>query len=312
MTRYKQYSAALKEKYGEKVYRIPLNLPLTCPNRDGACGRGGCTFCADVGAGFESLPNTLSVAQQLEQNIAYIAPRYKANKFIAYFQNYSNTYLPFAQFQSVIREAVRDDVVEIAISTRPDCVTAEQLAFLDAFRREHNINITMEFGLQSVNPRTLAKIRRGHGLAEFIAAVQAGKQYGFGVVAHLIVNLPYDEREDVIEAAKILSALGIDGVKLHSLYLIRGTQMAQDYLEGRFTICSKEEYVQRVVDFLSYCDPEIEIQRLVSRAPKEESLFCNYGCSWWVLRDAIEEAMEAQDVWQGSRFDYLIPKRPMY
>lgn len=304
--RYRKYSAYLKNKYGEKVYKIPINLPITCPNRDGECGSGGCIFCGEVGAGFESLNNTLSVKEQINKNIEYISKKYKAKKYIAYFQNFTNTYMNVDSFKKYVEEAAKaSDVVELCISTRPDCVSEIYLDILKLLEKEYGVKITIELGLQTVNYKTLKKINRGHSLAEFIDAINSINRYGFESCCHLILNLPWDDMEDVIEAAKIVSALGINQVKLHSLYILQATELGRMYEGGEIEIVSVEEYVDRVVAFIQYLDPDVAIQRLAGRAPKESTLFCNWDMSWWRIRDMIEDKLENLDVYQGSKYDYL-------
>ncbi len=302
---YRKYSDYLREKYGEKVYKIPVNIPVTCPNRDGRLGHGGCTFCADVGAGFENLENTIPVAQQMASNIQHIRKKYKAEKYIAYFQNFSNTYLELEDFKRVVIEAIREDVVELCISTRPDCIREEYLAFLQGLSEEKSVEISIELGLQTVNYHSLLYINRGHTLAEFIDAVLRIKKYGFEICAHLILNLPGDNMVDVVENAKVLSALGVQQVKLHALYIMKGTVMGSQYEAGEFKIISVEEYKERVITFLEYLNPEIVVQRLIGRAPEENSLFVNWNMSWWRIRDEIEAQMQQQGTYQGRRADYL-------
>lgn len=302
---YNVYSQHLKSKYNEKVYRIPINLPVTCPNRDGNIAKNGCTFCSDKAAGFESLSNELSVKEQLQKNIDYIGPRYKAKKFIAYFQNFTNTYLSLDRFEMYMIESIRDDVVEISVSTRPDSIDERYLDILKKVQDAHNVNITVELGLQSINHKTLININRGHTLAEFIEATNLIKSYGFDVVAHMILNLPYDDETDIIEGAKILSSLKVDGVKLHSLYLIKDTKMASQVENGEINLCSLEEYIKRVALFLAYLSPDIVIHRLLGRAPKEDTVFCNYATSWWKLKDIIEAYMVENNLYQGCYFNYL-------
>ena len=222
---YNEYSKFLFNKYGEKVYKLPVNIPCTCPNRDGTLGYGGCTFCADVGTGFEMLDNSLSVKEQLIKNMSYISNKYKATKFIAYFQNYTNTYMEIERFKSYIYDAIMDNIVEIAISTRPDCISDQILEFLSSVQKMYNINITVELGLQTVNYHTLKSINRGHTLAEFIHAVLRIKRYNFEICTHIILNLPGDDLIDTIETAKILSVLKIEQVKIHSLYIMENTIM---------------------------------------------------------------------------------------
>lgn len=297
---YNEYSKFLKEKYGEKVYKLPINIPVTCPNRDGTKGTLGCTFCAEVGTGFESLENTLSVSDQLIKNMEYIGKRYHAKKFIAYFQNYTNTYLPFDKFKKYIEDSVIENIVEIDISTRPDCIDEKYLKFLSDFRDETGVEITFELGLQTVNYHTLDKINRGHGVAEFIDAVQKLKKYNFLICAHVILNLPWDDMRDVVETAKIISVLGVDQVKIHSLYLMEGTVMGQQYKNGEFEICSKSEYEDRVIAFLRHSNNNIVFQRLVGRAPKENSIFVNWNSSWWKIREEIKTKMIKDNVFQGD------------
>lgn len=302
---YNTYSNYLREKYGEKVYKLPVNLPVTCPNRDGRLGRGGCTFCAEEGAGFENLPNYYSVEKQLKDNMELVKKKYKAGKFIAYFQNFTNTYLPLEHFKKYIEEALIEDIVEIAISTRPDCIGEGYLAFLHEIQLKHSVSISIELGLQTVNYHTLKKINRGHSLAEFIDAVLLIKKYGFDTCCHLILNLPWDHEEDVIENAKIISALRIEQVKLHALYLMKGTIMGDMYERGEFQMISAEEYKDRVITFLEYLDPNIIVQRLIGRAPEENSLFVNWNMSWWKIRDEIHEKMKKNNNYQGKKANYL-------
>ena len=171
ITVYNVYSNYLKDRFGEKVYKLPIKLPLTCPNRDGCVGVGGCIFCGEEGGSFENLPSRISVKDQVIKNKEYISKRYKANKFISYFQNFTNTYMPIEEFKKVIKESIVEDIVGISISTRPDCVNEEYLRFLSEIKEKYNLEITMEIGLQTVNYHTLYKINRGHTLAEFIDSV---------------------------------------------------------------------------------------------------------------------------------------------
>ena len=300
MKLYNKYSDYLKSKYGEKVYKLPVNLPCTCPNRDGTLGYGGCTFCADAGTGFEMLDSSLSVKEQLIRNMAYIKKKYKAEKFIAYFQNYTNTYMETERFKNYINDALMDDIVEIAVSTRPDCISDEKLKFLYEIKEFQNVNITIELGLQTVNYHTLQAINRGHSLAEFVDAVLRCKGYNLEICAHVILNLRGDTILDTAETAKILSVLKVDQVKIHSLYIMENTIMGELYKNNEITIISKDEYVERVVVFLEHLHKDIAVQRLAGRAPKENSLFVNWGMSWWKIKDEILNKMESENRYQGS------------
>jgi len=304
-TRYNTYSTYLKQRYGEKVYKLPVSLPVTCPNRDGQCGQQGCVFCGEIGAGYENLPAWLTVSDQLAANKAHITPKYKAKKFIPYFQNFSNTYLPLAQLKQHVLEACQEDIVAIALATRPDCINDNYLEMLAEVSKEQGVDISIELGLQTVNYHSLIKINRGHTLAEFIDAVRRIKKWSLEVCAHLIINLPWDDMTDTIESAKIVSAMGVDQVKLHALYIVKSTVMAEWYQKGEISLISKEEYVERVVTFLEYLHPDIVIQRLIGRAPEANTLFTNWQTGWWKIRDEIEAQLLMRDTWQGKRCDYL-------
>lgn len=303
--RYRAFSTYLKEKYGQRVYKIPVNLPLTCPNRDGNISKGGCTFCAEVGAAFENLPSTMTISDQIKTNIEFLGKKYKADKYIIYFQNFTNTYLPPNEFVTMIEQSAHKDVCAIYISTRPDCIREEYLEFLKSFSSKHGYDICIELGLQSVNYKTLMKINRGHTLAEFIDAVSKINKYGFDICAHVILNLPWDDIDDVTECAKILSALKVGQVKLHSLYIAKNTLMAQMYENNEFEMGEYTDYIKRVITFLEYLSPDTVIQRLIGRAKEEHTVFCNYGMSWWKIKDAIDSELERLDTFQGANFDYL-------
>lgn len=301
--RYYPYSKYLKKRYREKVYKLPVNLPVTCPNR---ISGAGCSFCAETGTGFEAMDSAVSVTEQLMSTRKYIEKRYHAHKFIAYFQNYTNTFLPVKRFEQYVKEAADfPDIVEIAISTRPDCIRREYLDVLQDMKEKKHIEITIELGLQTVNYHTLLQMNRGHTLAEYVDAVMQIQKYGFEICTHIILNLPGDREEDAVESAKFLSAMRIQTVKIHSLYIAKNTQLCEDYENGTITLCSKEEYINRLIKFLEFLSPSIAVERLFSRIPEENSVFCNWGSSWRKLLDETYKKMKALNTYQGRRFHYL-------
>lgn len=302
---YNAYSDDLKKRYGEKVYKLPVGLPLTCPNRDGVCGVSGCTFCGEIGAGYENLPADMTVTEQINANRAHISPKYKAEKFIAYFQNFSNTYLPVEKLRCYLEEACQDDIVGIAIATRPDCIHDDYLAMMKEVKEKYQIDISIELGLQSVNYHSLIKVNRGHTLAEYIDAVMRIKKYDLAICTHLILNLPWDDMTDVIENAKMMSALQMNQVKLHALYIVKETKMAKEYEAGDIQLISKEEYMERVITFLEYLDDKIVVQRLIGRAPESNTLFSNWQTGWWKIRDTILKTMQERGTYQGRLCNYL-------
>ena len=301
---YNAYSDYLKNKYGEKVYKLPINLPVSCPNRKN--GNKGCSFCAECGTGFEALSQTVSVTDQLLKTKEHIEKKYHAHKFIAYFQNYTNTFLPLEDFRKYLKEAaVVSDIVEIAVSTRPDCINDAYMKVLKDIQDEFNLEITIELGLQTVNYHTLIEINRGHTLAEFIDAVLTIHKYGFEICTHVILNLPGDDMTDCIETAKILSALKIPVVKIHSLYIAKNTRLCEAYENGTISLCSKDEYIDRLIQFLEHLHPDIVVERLFSRVPEKDAVFSNWETSWWKLKDEVTERMESGNHYQGRAFNYL-------
>lgn len=300
---YRKYSDYLKDTYGEKVYKLPINLPITCPNR--MTGKG-CTFCSDLGTGFESLESVKSVTEQLEENKSYIGKRYHAKKFIAYFQNYTNTFMELETFKRHVWEAAKvSDIVEISISTRPDCIRDSYLEVLKKIENQTDIKITVELGLQTTNYRTLDSIRRGHGLAEFLDAVLRLNNFGFTICVHVILNLPYDDARDALETSKVLSALPVQIVKIHCLYIAKNTWLSREYERGTITLCDKAEYLSRLVSFIEHLRPDIVVERLFSRVPKEDALFSNWGISWWKLQDEFLDIMKKRESYQGIACHYL-------
>ena len=197
------------------------------------------------------------------------------------------------------------DIVEIAISTRPDCIREDYLDMMEEIAAAYNISIGIELGLQTANYHTLKDIRRGHGLAEYLDACLRIQKRDFLLCTHVILNLPGDTLDDVIETGKIISIMGNHLVKAHSLYIARETEMAHLFENGRLTIGSKEDYFLRLQTFLEYLSPDIAVERLFSRIPEEDALFSNWQTSWWKLQDEFLAHMEAHKSFQGKRYDYM-------
>lgn len=302
---YTLYSEHLKNLYGEKVYKLPVQIPVTCPNR--MDNQHGCTFCSEVGTGFEALEHTLSITEQLNLTRMKIEKKYNAHKFIAYFQNFTNTFCPLSVFKKAITEATQfPDIVEVSISTRPDCIHDDYLEFLNEISIQSGIQITIELGLQTINYHTLKKINRGHGLAEYIDAVlRIAKYPNFFIGTHIILNFPYNTIDDEIETVRLLSALPIHIVKFHSLYIPNHTKLYEEYKNGDITLCSKEEYLERLTECIALLRKDIVVERLFSRVPKEYAAFSNWSTSWWKLKDEFLALMEQKGYTQGCHCHYL-------
>ena len=303
---YYSISEYYKDTYGEKVYKLPVKLSLTCPNRDGAACYGGCIFCSESGGSFENLPSYLTVDEQLEENKSYIGSRYKAKKFIAYFQNFTNTYMSLDEFKEIIKACNKDYIVAVSISTRSDSVTEDKLIFLAEWSKETGKDIIFELGLQTANYKTLEILNRGEDLADFIYACNLINKYNFRICTHVILSLPWDDIKDVRQTAKIINALGVKEVKVHSLFVIKDTKLYQMYKNNEFTMPSKQEYEENIIEFLRLIKKDVAVQRLVGRAPQEETAFCNWDTSWWAIRDEIVEIMNNNGFVQGDKSERII------
>lgn len=289
-----KYSEFLRNIYGEKVYKIPVNTGGTCPNRDGTKGVGGCIFCSEVGAGFELPDSSVDISEQIRTNMAYIRKKYHANRFLIYFQNFTATYLPLETFRQYLLKAEQaENVVGVVISTRPDCLDGGHLELLDEVKQK-GLDVFIELGLQSANDTTLKKINRGHSVSDYIRGAKLVKEHGFYLDTHLILNLPWDTDADIGTAAKLMNEVKTDSVKLHSLHIPYGTKLYDLYKAGEITVISKEEYFRRLYLFLKELNPDVAVQRLFSRAPKEDTAFCNWQTSWWKLEEEYYRFAEEQ------------------
>ncbi len=300
MARYRKLSEYLRERYKSRVQKIPIYAGFTCPNR---LKGEPCIYCDSTGSGFSTLMN-LPIKEQVLTWKDRFKKKYKNVKFIAYFQAFSNTFASVDILRRKYEEALVDDeIVALDISTRPDLLQEEILDLLEGFKSR--VDVFLDIGLQTVNYKTLKILKRHHTLAEFIDGVSRAKRRGFEITTHVIANLPWDDLEDVIETAKVISALDIDGVKVHSLYVVKGTELGNMYERGEVSIGTLEEYVQRVVTFLEYLDPSVVIHRLVADPPKTGVLFGNWGVSKLEIINAIEKELEDRDTYQGKKFNYL-------
>ncbi|MCD6450037.1 MAG: TIGR01212 family radical SAM protein [Thermotogaceae bacterium] len=303
MERYRKLSRYFKERYGVRIQRIPIFAGFTCPNRDGTKGKGGCIFCDATGSGFAAFRN-LSIKEQVFKWKEIYKRKFKNVKFFAYFQAFSNTYAPVEILREKYSQALADDeIIGLDISTRPDVLPEEVLDLLEEFRKK--VEVHLELGLQTANYKTLKILNRGHTLAEFIDATIRAKKRNFAVVTHVIVNLPWDDIEDVVETAKIISALGIDGVKIHSLYIVKNTPLAKMYEKGKVKMGTLEDYIDRVITFLEYLSPSIVIHRLAADPPHEGTIFGNWGLSKTQVVNLIEKELEKRNTWQGKKYNYL-------
>ncbi len=296
--RYTDLNSYLRGVFGCRVQKITLDAGLTCPNRDGTIATGGCIYCNARGSGTGAYARGLSITAQLEQGKAAMARRYGARKFIAYFQAFSNTYAPLERLKALYDEALSvEGVVGLFIGTRPDCVSGPVLDLLQDYSRRRLI--WLEYGLQSARDATLALIRRGHDAACFRRATAAARGRGLPVCAHVILGLPGETREDARFTAEALAAGGVDGVKIHSLYVVKGTRLESLFLSEDYRCLRREEYAERVVDVLERLPARVVVQRLTGDPHPDELTAPDWCLDKTATLAAIRLALERRDTWQG-------------
>jgi radical SAM protein (TIGR01212 family) len=302
--RFNPFSEELKRQFGCRVHRISIDAGFSCPNRDGTVGTGGCIFCSDHGSGSLGIAREKTVAGQLDHGKEVMTRKYKAHKFIAYFQPYSNTYAPPAQLRAAYDEALAvPDVVGLIVGTRPDCLSAETIALLGEYHRK--TYFWLELGLQSPHDRTLERIRRGHDFAAFRKTAGTVKARGIRLCVHVILGLPGESREEMLATASILNDLGVDGVKIHLLHVNRGTQLAEMYARGEIVLLGKGEYVGLVCDFLERLDPGIFIHRLTGDGGRDLVAPLWSAAKFEVL-NAIDGELERRGSRQGDRLQPVV------
>lgn len=258
--RYNQFSAHLKNKFGAKVYKITLDAGFSCPNRDGTISKGGCIFCDDGGSFSQAHSNLLSIEDQVKVGIKNLSERFKAEKFMSYFQAFSNTYKPVGELEKIYNSSLCDErIIGLSIGTRPDCVDDDKLKLISGYKDDYYTWI--EYGLQSIHDRTLKKINRGHDFDCFLRAYEKTKEYGINVCVHVIFGL-WENHDEIMQTAKKLAELKVDGVKIHQLCALENTKLADMYRAGEVDFMSEDDYIKTVCDFLEYLPPETTIHRL--------------------------------------------------
>lgn len=298
-TRIYSFSRFLREKYGAKVWKIPVDAGFTCPNRDGSKGRGGCIYCRmDSFSRLQSEQN-MSVATQIEEGLRIARARKGLEKFIVYFQSSTNTYAPVPLLRELFTEAIaHPGVVGLAISTRPDCISPEVVQLLTELSTR--TDLWVELGLQSIHDATLRHIQRGHTFADFDKAVQALSLLPLRICVHLIIGLPGETREMMQQTAVAMAQRPIHEIKLHPLLILDKTQLAQDHAQGLVQELTLDEYAALVVDFIERMPQEMVMQRLTAEAPQEMLVAPRWALEKHAVRRAIEKELLLRDTWQGK------------
>lgn len=266
---YYSFNQYLKDTFGCKVYKISINAGFTCPNRDGTLGTRGCIFCSKGGSGDFAESSTLSVTEQIESGKQRVSKKIKSGKYIAYFQAFTNTYAPIDVLAEKYCEAINHpDIVGISIATRPDCLGEEVLTLLSEINKIKPVFV--ELGLQTIHEKTAEYIRRGYPLSVYDNAIKALKALGINTVVHLIIGLPNESREEMLESVEYACKSGADGIKLQLLHILKGTDLADDYLSGKFETLSMEEYLSIIKNCVEIIPKNVVIHRLTGDGPKKD------------------------------------------
>lgn len=266
---YYSFNQYLKDTFGCKVYKISINAGFTCPNRDGTLGTRGCIFCSRGGSGDFAESSSLSVTEQIESGKQRVSKKIKSGKYIAYFQAFTNTYAPVEVLAEKYCEAINHpDIVGISIATRPDCLGEEVLTLLSEINKIKPVFV--ELGLQTIHEKTAEYIRRGYPLSVYDNAIKALKKAGINTVVHLIIGLPNESREEMLESVEYACKSGADGIKLQLLHILKGTDLADDYLSGKFETLSMEEYLSIIKDCVEIIPKNVVIHRLTGDGPKKD------------------------------------------
>lgn len=290
----------LRETFGEKVYKVTLNGGMSCPNRDGKLGSRGCIFCSAGGSGDFAADAELSVTEQINSQIAVLSAKRPIHKYIAYFQAYTNTYAPVEYLRRIFFEAIaHPSVVALSIGTRPDCLGEDVLELLDELNQIKPVWV--ELGLQTIHERTAAYIRRGYQLGCFEEAVSNLRKRNIQVIVHTILGLPGESSEDILATMEYLNKKDIQGIKLQLLHVLKGTDLADDYLAGKFQVYEREDYLDLLIECLEHLDPSIVIHRMTGDGPEKLLIAPRWASRKREVLNLLHHEMKVRTSWQGKQ-----------
>ena len=300
--RINSYGSYLRRRFGCRVSKVNVDGGFTCPNRDGARGTGGCIYCNNVSFSPSGTQPQILIEEQMAAGMAYHRKRLGSEKFIIYFQKFTNTYAPEARLGELYGRALaHPDVLGISVGTRPDALSEDALHLLEELARSRYVCV--ELGLQSMDDAILKRINRGHTLAEYLRAVERVANRGIEICTHLIYGFPGESREGFLKTADLVSALPVDSLKLHQLHAVQGTRLAEMYRDGAFVPLSHAEYVAAVCDFLERIPPRIAIQRLYGSAPREIRVAPNWDLKNNRMWYTVINELKRRGTWQGFRYE---------
>ena len=299
--RYFGYNFFLKRRFGERIHKVSVDAGFTCPNVDGTVAVGGCVFCDNRSFSPSRRLPRQTIAEQIDEGISRLARRYTARRFLAYFQPATNTYAPVERLERVYREALaHPDVVGLAIGTRPDCVPDNVLNLLSQLAGETHLSV--EYGLQTIHDRSLVWMNRGHDYSSFVDAVGRSHGRGFEICAHVMLGLPGESHADMLDTAREVARLRLDSVKIHNLYAVKNTPLADQVAAGQVQLIDRDDYIATLVDFLELLPPTTVVERISGDAPPDFFV----GPAWCLDKPAVRTALEAEfcrrDTWQSKRW----------
>ncbi len=292
----------MREKFGEKVFKISLDGGFSCPNRDGKVSKGGCVFCSARGSGDYAGSRNFSITNQFNNVKTMMANKWKSGKYIAYFQAYTNTYAPVDELRQKYEEAINQEgVVALSIATRPDCLEDDVLDLIEELSKK--LYVWVELGLQTINDDVAKKINRGYDLKVFDDAMTRLKERNIDVVVHSILGLPGESQDDMLKTIDYIAHSGAQGIKLHLLHLMKDTKMVELYESGELQFLSQEDYIKLICKAVSMLPKEMVVHRLTGDAPRDLLIGPMWSLKKWEVLNAIDKTLEDNDIYQGKNFD---------
>ena len=299
--RYHAYNFFLRNRFGHRVQKVSIDAKFTCPNVDGSVTTGGCTFCDNRSFSPSRRTPKKDIYDQIEEGILRLKRRYTCDHFTAYFQPATNTYAPVEQLRPLYEQALsHPQVVALAIGTRPDCVAEDVLELLEELAGRTYLSV--EYGLQTMHDRSLDWMNRGHHHAVSVDAIERSRGRGFEICAHVMLGLPGETHEEMLATAREIVRLDIDAVKIHNLYAVKNTELAEQVQRGEVRLMEQDEYIRTLVDFLELLPPRMVVERISGEAPPKYFI----GPAWCQdkpgVRNALNEELSRRDTWQGKQY----------
>lgn len=295
----------LRERFGEKVYKVTLNGGMSCPNRDGKLGTRGCIFCSAGGSGDFAADSNLSITEQIDRQISILSAKRPIHKYIAYFQAFTNTYAPVEYLEKIFTEALsHPGIAALSIGTRPDCLGKDVVTLLSRLNRQKPVWV--ELGLQTIHEKTAAYIRRGYPLSCFEDTVKRLRSEDIEVIVHTILGLPGESTQDILNTMEYLNHQDIQGIKLQLLHVLRGTDLASDYEKGLFCTYERDEYISLVISCLEHLRPDMVIHRITGDGPKDLLISPLWASRKREVLNLLHHQMKENHNYQGRQTNWQI------